>query len=176
MNDLDTNIRIKTFKSYSDDDDVFNNWMKEMTGKVIIKDIRELTQKEYIRFIIYYTEIKNKQILNLFIFLNFYYYIRYMKYSEEQLGKIYDVLVELAGARTHVVTKDGKTWCWEKLDFVHSHLEQNTTEYRFCGKLGFGGKYRVNTNTVTYYSEDETVERLAITKATNEELKKILKE
>lgn len=54
-----------------------------------------------------------------------------MKYSEEQLGKIYDVLVELAGARTHVVTKDGKTWCWEKLDFVHSHLEQNTTEYRF---------------------------------------------
>lgn len=60
MNDLDTNIRIKTFKSYSDDDDVFNNWMKEMTGKVIIKDIRELTQKEYIRFIIYYTEIKNK--------------------------------------------------------------------------------------------------------------------
>lgn len=99
-----------------------------------------------------------------------------MKFTEQQLEKIYDILTELAGARTHVVTIDGKTFCWEKLDFVQSHLEKNTTEYRFCGYLGFGGKYRVNTNTVTYYSEDETAERIAITKTTNKELKKILEE
>lgn len=66
----------------------------------------------------------------------------------------------------------GGTFCLEKTDFVHSHLEKNTTEYRFCDYLGFGGKYRVNTNSVTCYREDETTEKLAIMKATNEELKK----
>jgi hypothetical protein len=96
-----------------------------------------------------------------------------MKFTKENLEKIYDVLVKYTGAKTNVVTIDGDTFCWEKLDFLHSHFHKNTSEYRFCGFLGFGGKYRSGTNTVTCYREDETEERLAIIKMTNEELKKI---
>jgi hypothetical protein len=96
-----------------------------------------------------------------------------MKFDKATLEKIYDVLVKNAGARTHFVKKFGMEFCWEKTDFVHSHLEQNATEYRFCGYLGFGGKYRVNTNTVTCYPEDMTPEREAFIRITNDELKKL---
>ena len=96
-----------------------------------------------------------------------------MKFDKDTLEKIYDILVKYAGARTNVVTIDDETFCWEKLDFVQSHIDKETREYRFCGDLGFGGKYRVNTNTVTCYPEDMTPEREAFIRITNDELKKL---
>lgn len=46
------------------------------------------------------------------------------------------------------------------------------TEWRFCGALGFGGKFRNNGNNdnvpyVDCYSEDETSERLEMIKKAN---------
>ena len=48
-------------------------------------------------------------------------------------------------------------------------------EWRFCGKLGFGGKFRVNNNRngcpyIDCYQEDETPERRALIEITNAEL------
>lgn len=46
-------------------------------------------------------------------------------------------------------------------------------EYRFCGKLGFGGKLRLNVGEaprVDCYSEDETPARQKLIDAANKEL------
>ena len=78
---------------------------------------------------------------------------------------IYDVLVKHAGADE----RDG----WQ---FVACHeIPPGCTEFRFCGKLGFGGKYRSQRNTVDCYREDETPERLAIIAATNAALAQLEK-
>ena len=45
--------------------------------------------------------------------------------------------------------------------------EGGCDEWRFMGKLGFGGKYRSGTNRVDCYSEDETPERLDLIKQIN---------
>lgn len=75
--------------------------------------------------------------------------------------EVWSVLVELAGAR-----EEGRR------DFVH-HAERTAPgelEYRFGGKLGFGGKVRSQydgTWRVDCYLEDETPERRAIVEAVN---------
>ena len=58
-------------------------------------------------------------------------------------GDVYDVLVEHAGA--HPQWKD---------DFVRSC--RTTSEYRFQGVFGFGGKYWPERQRITYYPEDRT--------------------
>jgi hypothetical protein len=65
---------------------------------------------------------------------------------------VYDILVRIGRA-------DPK----DKSDFVRSFMDKKypCTEWRFCGLLGFGGKYR-SYNKVNCYSEDETPERLDI--------------
>lgn len=74
---------------------------------------------------------------------------------------VWDVLVELAGATEY----------W-RADFVHhagTH-KPGELEYRFGGKLGFGGKVRSRydgTWSVDCYLEDETPERRAIIEAVN---------
>ena len=72
---------------------------------------------------------------------------------------VWDVLMELAGA-----TED-----W-RADFVrHAGLNPTDLEYRFGGKLGFGGKARTDGRRwwVDCYPEDKTPERRAIVAAVN---------
>ena len=79
--------------------------------------------------------------------------------SIDWLGKVYGILVELGGADEGM-----------KPNFIHTHLNEVCREWRFCGELGFGGKYLIGYNRVDYYSEDETPERKALTKRINEAL------
>lgn len=84
--------------------------------------------------------------------------------TEERANKIFDILVAEAGAREN-----------DRYDFVYHHCtcEYGCREYRFQGKLGFGGKYRSTWNGVTYYPENETPEIKAIAEKVNELLKEI---
>lgn len=83
---------------------------------------------------------------------------------KEKYEKIYDLLVSVGGADES-----------DKQDFVYHHFESKNgcREWRFCGKFGFGGKYRSETNTVTLYPEDKTPERVKLIKKINQELSKI---
>lgn len=47
-------------------------------------------------------------------------------------------------------------------------------EWRFQGKLGFGGKYRTRRNEVDCYQEDITYERLEIINTINSKLKEVI--
>lgn len=72
------------------------------------------------------------------------------------LGQVYDILIREAGA------PEG-----DRASFVDALLTGDCREWRFCGSLGFGGKYRPDTNTVDCYREDETPSRLLVIKKTN---------
>ena len=85
--------------------------------------------------------------------------------NEERLNSIYDLLVSIGGANEHY-----------RYSFIWKHVintEFPCKEWRFCGHLGFGGKYRSEKNKVDCYSEDETPERLAIIEQLNEALKQL---
>lgn len=86
------------------------------------------------------------------------------KMIKEEANKIYDILVNIGGASES-----------ERDKFVYDHCESKNiaTEWRFCGKFGFGGKYRSKINKVTYYPEDETFERIDLLSKINIELSKI---
>lgn len=80
------------------------------------------------------------------------------------LNKVYDLLVEVGGASIH-----------DKSYFITAHMRNPPCdEYRFQGKLGFGGKYRSKTNRVDCYPEDETKERREIMSLLNGELAKLV--
>lgn len=85
--------------------------------------------------------------------------------------RAYDLLVEHAGA-----TIGGDP----RLTFVHyfSREDRLGTEFRFCGKLGMGGKFWRNDGRfyVACYKEDETPERLAIIEKTNQALAALVEE
>lgn len=91
-----------------------------------------------------------------------------MKLSEKEANAVYDVLVSLGGADEHM-----------RDSFVSSHIVENDflhnccLEWRFCGWLGFGGKYWSRRNIVDCYREDETPERLKLIDSINKELAKI---
>ncbi len=74
---------------------------------------------------------------------------------------VYDVLVRECGA-----------FEGDRRSFV-SHFP--TDEWRFIGKLGFGGKFWVDHKSwyVNCYRENETAERLDLIQATNAELAKL---
>lgn len=84
--------------------------------------------------------------------------------SEDFANKVFDILVSHCGARED-----------ERPDFIWHHCKylHGCMEFRFRGHLGFGGKYRSKRNCVTYYPEDQTVEKDTIEKMTNEALSKI---
>jgi len=84
--------------------------------------------------------------------------------SEEKANKIYDILVAEAGARES-----------DRPSFVYQHCvyENGCMEYRFQGKLGFGGKYRSTWNGVTYYHETETPEMVEVKAKVDKLLKEI---
>jgi len=75
-------------------------------------------------------------------------------------NEIFDVLVKSAGALES-----------DRGSFV---LHQPTSEFRFGGHLGFGGKFRVSDKFyVNCYSEDENDERMKIIDIVNTQLAKI---
>lgn len=83
---------------------------------------------------------------------------------QEYYNAVYDILVNEAGAneewRTHFITM-----------FLG---EGPPDEYRFQGRLGFGGKLWSDCR-VTCYREDETPERLEIISKVNNMLKALQK-
>lgn len=76
--------------------------------------------------------------------------------TEEQANAVYNVLVEHAGASE--VQRD---------EFVFMHANGRCDEYRFQGRLGFGGKFWRRDWRVSAYPEDTTPARQAILDATN---------
>lgn len=86
------------------------------------------------------------------------------KLSKDKANKVYNLLVSIGGAREE-----------ERSDFIYHHCDSKygCMEWRFCGKFGFGGKYRSTWNGVTYYPEDETAEKIELKKKLDTELKKL---
>lgn len=89
----------------------------------------------------------------------------YYRMNAEKANKIYDLLVNIGGALES-----------ERDDFIFEHVgsEYGCQEWRFSGKLGFGGKYRSERNEVDCYREDETPKRLKIIEELNNELSKLI--
>lgn len=90
--------------------------------------------------------------------------------TKEVFKKVYDVLVEHAGAM--------EANCEDFIYAVVRWSERNpyqTNEYRFMGRLGMGGKFWLTPESfhVSAYSEDITPKRRAIITKTNAELKKL---
>lgn len=85
--------------------------------------------------------------------------------SKDFANTVYDVLVSLAGASEE-----------DRSDFIYIHCESEygCLEYRFCGKFGFGGKYKSSWNGISYYPEDETPERKKLQKTINSILEQII--
>lgn len=84
-----------------------------------------------------------------------------LRLDEEQANAIYSVLVAEAGAG------DGYNRHAFVFEFAGS---APTSEWRFCGSLGFGGKFRFPGLTVDCYPEDETPDRMACIARTNAKL------
>jgi hypothetical protein len=87
------------------------------------------------------------------------------KMTGQVWNKVYDILVEECGAHES-----------ERSSFLfHQGEKDYPSEWRFCGKLGFGGKFWRNSGRlyVNCYNEDETLERLEAIKRANERLAKL---
>jgi hypothetical protein len=83
--------------------------------------------------------------------------------KKEIANKIYDVLVNEGGATEYM-----------REAFVYAYELDEITEWRFSGNLGFGGKYWSQSNSVNYYSEDETKDRDILVEKINKLLSDIL--
>jgi len=83
----------------------------------------------------------------------------------EQANIVYDQLVNIGGAYEP-----------ERDSFIYHHTESKDgcSEWRFVGKLGFGGKYRSGSNSVDCYKEDTNPERIKIMKELNDALSKCM--
>ena len=83
--------------------------------------------------------------------------------TPEQANAVYDILVQECGAWD----RD-----YERQNFVMNQTTEEVPEWRFCGKLGFGGKFWNNCGRryVTCYREDENPERLKMIEAANKRL------
>lgn len=83
-----------------------------------------------------------------------------MPMTLERAKAVYAILVDTCGAQAD-----------DPLGFVAEFTSKApTTEWRFQGSLGFGGKFRYPRMTVDCYAEDETPERLAAIRVANERL------
>lgn len=87
-----------------------------------------------------------------------------MKVTKRFANKIYDILVNIGDASEDM-----------RDSFIHYFIGNfgEWGEWRFGGKLGMGGKYRTQRNTVDYYYENTTQERDKIVEKINKELKNI---
>lgn len=83
--------------------------------------------------------------------------------SAEQAGAIYDVLVQMCGA--YEGDRDSFV-----LHFCESPLEDMTSQWRFGGLLGFGGKFNWIHMSVSLYQDDLTPLRAGIQQRANARL------
>lgn len=84
--------------------------------------------------------------------------------TETTANKIYNILVNFGGAYEP-----------DRDNFIYHHCKAKNicTEWRFQGKLGFGGKYYSDLNVVDCYQENETPLILELIEKINSELKNI---
>ena len=90
-----------------------------------------------------------------------------MKLTLDIANKVYDILVEIGALE---IMRDA---------FIHTQSTEECNEWRFQGKLGFGGKFWNEWSylddepkwRVSCYSEDETPEREKIIEETNQKLR-----
>ena len=84
--------------------------------------------------------------------------------SPEKAQKIYDLLVSIGGASERMMDS-----------FIYHHCEskEGCDEWRFQGKLGFGGKYYSERNVVDCYTEDRNPTTIAIINELNDKLSDI---
>jgi len=88
--------------------------------------------------------------------------------NKSTANKVYDILVLECGAKED-----------EREHFIQVQTSEQVQEWRFCGRLGFGGKFwRQGSGWATKeqmyvdcYQEDETPERTAMIDAANARLK-----
>lgn len=88
--------------------------------------------------------------------------------SKEIANKVWDILVKYAG-----VSEDGRMQFLQSVSDVTEKYP--AIEYRFGGKLGFGGKFWKDKMKVTCYSEDEKGKKGLINKI-NKMLSKLTEE
>ena len=81
--------------------------------------------------------------------------------NKKQANKIYDIMVLDGGANPS-----------NRESFVRYVTTEEHIEWRFCGSLGFGGKFNVGSGRiyVSCYTEDETPERRATIQLINSKL------
>jgi hypothetical protein len=72
--------------------------------------------------------------------------------------KIYDLLVSIGGASENMR---------DSFIYHHCESEDGCGEWRFQGKLGYGGKYYSGRNVVDSYTEDRTQEVVDIIEKLN---------
>ena len=90
--------------------------------------------------------------------------------TKEQARAILQILREGCGYRADPYNGEGFMHAITTVGNTHA-----CTEYRFCGVLGFGGKFRNNGNNdnvpyVDCYPEDETEERRTVIEHANARL------
>lgn len=101
----------------------------------------------------------------------------YREITKQQANSVLRILIEECGYRV-LDPRDGDAfvrsiqWPQEPSKVMESHV---CREYRFCGSLGFGGKFRNNGNNentpyVDCYNEDVTPARTAMIEAANKRL------
>jgi len=79
----------------------------------------------------------------------------------EKAQKIYDLLVTIGGASENMR---------DSFMYHHCENEYGCGEWRFQGKLGFGGKYYSARNVVDCYTEDRNQGSISIINELNEKL------
>ena len=99
-------------------------------------------------------------------------------------AQIYKVLVNVCGARDREFTMEAGPYqgeiCFpERAEFCQEFSKDDpTSEYRFQGMLGFGGKFWHNNDRfyVSVYREDETPEIIVMVEEANKQLAELRKE
>lgn len=95
--------------------------------------------------------------------------------SEQEARQVLKILVEECGFRV-LDPRDGEALVRSIIvPQPNDQRDLDCREYRFCGALGFGGKFRNNGNRentpyVDCYQEHETPARLAMIEAANKRL------
>ena len=87
--------------------------------------------------------------------------------NDQKANAIFDILVKECGAFDD-----------DRLGFVYNQTAEPVSEWRFCGKLGFGGKFWRNNGKwyVNCYREDETPKRMKMIEAANKRLELLANE
>lgn len=81
--------------------------------------------------------------------------------SLEDANQVYKILVKFAGLQD---TDENR------YRFLYA-VRNGTSDYRFQGSLGIGGKYLIEYNVVSCYGEDLNDERFQIIRRTNQALR-----